>query len=517
MWETEGINLDSPIITLRKPTCQKLYKIIMQEDSLILIKGTPFSGKSALAQLFVKFIKNSYENTLYFIETPLRNEQEQVDMEYTLKKTFNKTSEELYEYSKSLKDPLIIIIDEAQLIYQNHQKFWDAIKKARKTSNIRVLCFSGYGTNAPDTSISTPVHFTHNYGNEVLHLEESEANELFQSYNNSTCGNLVPIPENIQNHICLNTNNHVGLVKLALYFIYKNFQIRENTFKPPDTQELIQFLLSKIFFDRIKYNRAIPDLQSWKENDLKLLPEEISMIRKLILHKVLILYDENEIKICHKLARNGYINCENTSEFLFASDLIYRIFFDRFLRNRTPIELEINLEGFILMTIERMSSSRLCKANEFKYDHVLYERAYQMEFYEAMSNFVPLKHSINVDVPPPKLLQKKMKNKKEKRGFLDFYLNESKKWGIELMREGIIDKIRKHLARFEKGGKYTEIPLNDYVVVDFQYKNIENSLEEFEGKNYVSVILSEDFKEALVKFFKNGRIEKLLLKNENDK
>ena len=52
-------------------------------------------------------------------------------------------------------------------------------------------------------------------------------------------------------------------------------------------------------------------------------------------------------------------------------------------------------------------------------------------------------------------------------GAIDFYLNSSLRWGIELLVNG--DGIGEHINRFTPpDGKYAALALSDFIVVDFR-------------------------------------------------
>ena len=176
----------------------------------------------------------------------------------------------------------------------------------------------------------------------------------------------------------------------------------------------------------------------------------------------------------------------------------------------------INIENFslheaVILVVERMSSDVLLAAAKFKEDHFLYERAYQMEFYKAFSLFVRKEKAISVDVPPPKnktMITEEEKKKKniddddtQHRGFLDFYY-QIKKWAIELLREGTPPRVKEHLDRFEKNGRYRNIPREDYAIVDFRSTPLKNALK-IENEHYMLVQFSENFEN--VEIFKNGK------------
>jgi hypothetical protein len=51
-------------------------------------------------------------------------------------------------------------------------------------------------------------------------------------------------------------------------------------------------------------------------------------------------------------------------------------------------------------------------------------------------------------------------------GSIDFYLNGSLRWGIELLVNG--ERIGEHMTRFEADGKYARLRVSDYAVVDLR-------------------------------------------------
>ncbi|RHZ47779.1 hypothetical protein Glove_567g20 [Diversispora epigaea] len=89
-------------------------------------------------------------------------------------------------------------------------------------------------------------------------------------------------------------------------------------------------------------------------------------------------------------------------------------------------------------------------------------------------------------------------------GFPDFYVNGDVCWGIELTREG--DRLREHAKRFEKGGKYANIPLKDWVIIDFRHHS--KDVRELKP-NFWYVLYEDDFKQVTIK--RNGHDDKVLV------
>src|SRR5207244_4899290 len=93
----------------------------------------------------------------------------------------------------------------------------------------------------------------------------------------------------------------------------------------------------------------------------------------------------------------------------------------------------------------------------------LLERAWQMEWSFAASMAVPEGHTISPDVGAVFGAD----------GFLDFYINNDIRWGVEIMREG--QKMSDHIDRFDEDGKYRKIPLENWAIIDFRHhSNVPN-------------------------------------------
>ena len=83
-----------------------------------------------------------------------------------------------------------------------------------------------------------------------------------------------------------------------------------------------------------------------------------------------------------------------------------------------------------------------------------------------------------------------MKDWKIKKGYLDFYINDRAKYGIEILREGYKTTIEEHLSRFEKPyGKYSKMIFNNYTVIDFRSKEP----KKFYGDHYMAAVFDEEF------------------------
>ena len=80
-------------------------------------------------------------------------------------------------------------------------------------------------------------------------------------------------------------------------------------------------------------------------------------------------------------------------------------------------------------------------------------------------------------------------------GEIDFYLNGSLRWGIELLVNG--SGIGEHLERFTPDGKYAPLNMRDYAVVDLRRSGKSGAPTNVERHpNRITVFFDDNFKVA---------------------
>jgi hypothetical protein len=96
------------------------------------------------------------------------------------------------------------------------------------------------------------------------------------------------------------------------------------------------------------------------------------------------------------------------------------------------------------------------------------------------------------------------------RGFLDFYVESTFQYGIEIMREG--ENISSHMRRFDDPAFYGALAIKDCATIDFRVApdastvlSCVNEASAYQGKSqYVLVALSADFSEATMYVVRPG-------------
>jgi len=143
-----------------------------------------------------------------------------------------------------------------------------------------------------------------------------------------------------------------------------------------------------------------------------------------------------------------------------------------------------NFDEFVLRTIERMRPSVLYNSFGRGADDRLLERTWQMEWYRTARSVLPKGTTISPDVG----------HVFGSEGFLDFYVDGALGWGIELVREG--SELKKHAERFKPDGKYSDIPMNEWAIIDFRHhtKHVRN-LEPY----FWHVFYSDDYTQVTIR------------------
>lgn len=119
-----------------------------------------------------------------------------------------------------------------------------------------------------------------------------------------------------------------------------------------------------------------------------------------------------------------------------------------------------------------------------------------MEFYRAATSVLPENNNISPDVG--RIFGSNR--------YVDFYVNGTLQWAIELLREG--SKSAEHEDRFKPGGLYYTMKshIKEYVILDFRRTNVTDKEDNFwyvmYNENYT--IARKDDDDEIVKLWGSG-------------
>jgi len=164
-----------------------------------------------------------------------------------------------------------------------------------------------------------------------------------------------------------------------------------------------------------------------------------------------------------RFERSGLITNALEHRYQFSAPIVRVMVGSRLFKARTSLmESTMDCDNFLRLSIERMrplaflNSLSHCDSEGAR----LLERQWQMEWALAASTAAPVGSTISPDVGPVH----------GSPGYLDFYIDGGLRWGVELMREGLM--MAEHIKRFATKGIYKTTPFNRWALIDFWHNSM---------------------------------------------
>jgi hypothetical protein len=184
------------------------------------------------------------------------------------------------------------------------------------------------------------------------------------------------------------------------------------------------------------------------------------------------LADPEDQEHVRKLTKSGVlVEKDRSNVFSFSSPLAKRYFLSFLFPGRKPTtDHPTSLEELIQEAIPRFSASYIRKSTPS--GSFPKEAIFQQLLTESLARLTAPTVSICSELSEifPDSPSQATNNEGDKiKGEIDCYLNGRLRWGIELLVSG--RDIREHLDRFSEGGKYYDLGVKDYAVIDFREGN----------------------------------------------
>ena len=121
-----------------------------------------------------------------------------------------------------------------------------------------------------------------------------------------------------------------------------------------------------------------------------------------------------------------------------------------------------DFKKFLVDVIQRLRPDLLQNSYNVSSSGFLLERHWQMEFYRACTSLLPPEHYISPDVG----------SKFGASGFVDFFINGTLNWAVEILREGL--DMKEHAERFMENGKYAPMLkyTKQWAMIDFRSNKV---------------------------------------------
>ena len=452
------------------------------------MRGTPASGKTTLANLLQYYIAMQEPDSLVAM-VPAWMTQDDLD------RVGGWRSWRRWLADRWNAEPgSVLIIDEAQTSFRDIW-FWTHIKSINANCRHRIITFSSYGNTETENSVPAPYSL---FLNQVVGLHKIDHGDGVGAGLLLTEAEFLDFVEKrfighcFDNQFLLGiydlTSGHVGACEDVLDVIqtdsvsytclecyttnampqsYRGLKGTKDLYTPNLFTESIEVAnLFRALSGKSIFSRGLPKPQYLQQPAVaKILLEVLRCGKKSVDEPSPFSGTDPDLEIC---IQKGWLYSKPsgpmcaTHDYIFASPLHRRFVEWMFLggpEGERKLKEE-NLTKFALAVIRKISPLNLLEPRQVGSSVQSVPGAqFQDEVYRAC-----LSHTKNCVVSFPEF--------GTKRGRIDFFI-PSKKWGIELLRNG--DRLSSHMKRFTEG-EYVEWTrtgvMDDHIVLDFRPENL---------------------------------------------
>ncbi len=470
-YTNEGIRLND-VLLVERVVLYDHCKTIFLNNNVLLLRATPFSGKTSFATLVGRALSAEYNQVINI--TCLGTESlDRVMIQIGDHSTgAAATAPVIVRLVDVIKQgypgySFLIIIDEIQKMYVNVEPgkpspsplLWESIKVLQgqqSSCGVRLLLIGAYGGDPQSNVSSTPLLISNTISHDLLRFTHPEFLQLVTKFNglisinhsNQAISELLPIDQEIADMIFGLTAGHVGLSRFILVQLAQNFlQSSNNTVFPVSTDVMVQYLLSDLLGKTITQTRCVP--LEW------MAVEGCRNAISAMIRGVDTSYSDMDPVVTY-LMKIGILTLTSSQQLIFSSPLLEIIIKSKLFPRLHQVDpYARSFLEFIIAVVGGMNHRLLCTSMSTGAEDLLFEAQLQSEFYRSACLLLPTNQSIFPNVG----------YMFGSSGYLDFYVNHGKQWGFELTRNS--SKLNEHIGRFAPNGRYRLIPFKDWVVINF--------------------------------------------------
>jgi hypothetical protein len=160
-----------------------------------------------------------------------------------------------------------------------------------------------------------------------------------------------------------------------------------------------------------------------------------------------------------------------------------------------------DFKSFLRGTFTKMSAETIRNSYCVGVDERLLERAWQMEFYRAATQILPLDIFISPDVG----------TYWGSSGYVDFFVDDDRSWSIELLRDG--ENASNHKQRFEAGHIYAPLRRisKEWAIIDIRRPDLPNYNPAYSADHHWINVYCQDNWESVIIEDKNEKVKVRLM------
>jgi hypothetical protein len=349
------------------------------------------------------------------------------------------------------------MFDDAQEIYE-HRNFWRFLIKVLPTfERLKSLRFIISATHSLEGGKESPVEFDWlpQLDRSDFLLNDQDAKRVLQ----------LPPPTGLPSHLSLprlqtimirECGGLIGALKISVDWLANKF---EKVFDGKET-EFIRYYLSGGILKPIA--RCFGSAHSPATEQLLKAVINRCLTEEPVNERAIDLSPEVQTET-RSLLKSGILAYQNDGCTLqFSSPLALKYYLNHFFPKRS-LTNPVSIHSLVSAVIKSMSASVLQQSivNGFPK-----EATFQHLFMGGLTRFTKPYCAVCPELA--KVFPRPNEPEEDVRisGEIDFYLDGELRWGIELLING--DGIKEHISRFGPGGKYYDLSLTDYVVVDIR-------------------------------------------------
>jgi len=384
------------------------------------------------------------------------------------------------------------IFDEAQHLY-NYPDFFNELLKT-PAHHTKVIMFASHSLVSP-TRADSPTA-VRKFDAKRFKLSRDEENFFLERLFSMPA--VAPHYDRMQHVIEIirkEVNGNVGMLRL---FCIEAFQYCE--YNPAAAVEAVteQYLCAVSNHRSVTAQRFFGALEGLSDNERSMLTNLVQQeqIPVALAPKTEIPIDPT-VRFFVRHAICYTVTQEDRSYLVFASEAHRRHYSSLIFPEHADSKLADNIDDFILLVLRTFDPTRLAQERDYtrkskKEPSLAKETNLQHQFWRGAQWCLP--STVTLIGELSRIWAWRAKNRIAIDGEIDFWIDSTMRWGIELTRDG--SKIREHLNRGVDDGKYTPLAPAAYRVVDFRWER------EFrtEDRDYVVVQINEDCQSASVHF-----------------
>eukprot|EP01105_Mastigella_eilhardi_P026797 TRINITY_DN78_c0_g3_i3.p1 TRINITY_DN78_c0_g3~~TRINITY_DN78_c0_g3_i3.p1 ORF type:complete len:399 (+),score=71.54 TRINITY_DN78_c0_g3_i3:636-1832(+) len=277
------------------------------------------------------------------------------------------------------------------------------------------------------------------------------------------------------------TGHHVGLTRTVLEVLRDEFKS-----KPEASQgEIIATILGERVADAIASTRCFirfEMMQDAQASASKRLIEQVLRVSTLRASQQFPMPDSNAPDsgtVWFLVSRGVFAVDHSRKHFYFSSPALARCYYSRFFCTSRALTMPADIDALLKQTLTKIPVYELKNSLGCNVDTELSERTWQMQFFSKLTESLPAKCCVSPDVGA--LFGTS--------GKLDFYINGTTRWALELLING--KGIKEHFERFSQ--LYSAIPRKDFRLVDLRC--VTRPPKKRFPHQVVHVLYTEDLKE----------------------